>query len=85
MNNTEKLYATFSSALNLDLNDISDDLTYQSVPQWDSISHMALIVELEQAFQVSLDATDVINISNVAKAKEILVKYNIDFSHASKG
>lgn len=77
--NTEKLYAAFASALMIDVQAVNDELTYQSIPEWDSISHMVLISELEASFDISIDTDDVIAMSSVGKAKEILSKYNIVF------
>lgn len=79
MNNTEKLVSAFVNALAIDASLVSDELQYQSIPEWDSISHMVLISQLEEAFDISIDTDDVIDMSSVAKAKEILIKYNIAF------
>ena len=79
MSNNEKLYQSFANALNIELSAINDDLKYQSIKQWDSISHMMLISNLEEDFGVSLETDDVIDLSSVAKAREILTKYGIQF------
>ena len=79
MTNTEKLIAAFSDALTINADAVKDSLTYQSIPEWDSISHMVLISRIEEAFDVSIDTDDVIDMSSVGKAKEILKKYNIAF------
>lgn len=79
MNNTEKLYHAFAEALNVDISGINDDLKYQSIPQWDSISHMVLISTIDEAFNISLATDDVIGLNSVGKAKEILKKHNIVF------
>jgi acyl carrier protein len=79
MNNTEKLYSAFAEALNIDTYAINDELKYQSIPQWDSISHMVLISTIEEKFNVSISTDDVIDMSSVGKAKEILKKYTISF------
>lgn len=79
MNNSEKLISSFSEALGIDVSTVTDSLEYQSIPEWDSISHMILISQLEEDFEVSIDTDDVIDMSSVAKAKEILSKYNIVF------
>jgi len=52
-------------------------LTYQSIPQWDSVGHMALVVEIENTFNVTLDTDDIIGMSDVAKAVEILRKHGV--------
>ncbi len=79
MNNNQKLTNSFSQALNISANQISDDLTYQSIPEWDSITHMILISQLEDDFGVSIETDDVIDMNSVAKAQEILTKYGVAF------
>lgn len=79
MTNTEKLTGAFAEALNVAPEIVVDTLAYQSIPEWDSISHMILISQLEDTFSISIDTDDVINMSSVAKAKEIIAKYNIAF------
>ena len=79
MNNNEKLTAAFSEALNIDTALVKDTLAYQSIPEWDSISHMILISLLEQKFEVSIDTQDVLDMSSVGKAKELLGKHGISF------
>lgn len=77
MINSEKLIQAFASALNIDESIIVDELKYQEIPEWDSISHMILITEIESAFDISIDTDDVIDMSSVAKAKEIVQKYGV--------
>ncbi|NDA61829.1 MAG: acyl carrier protein [Chitinophagia bacterium] len=79
MDNLKKFKLAFASALSIAESDVVDELRYQSIPEWDSITHMVLITELEDAFAISVDTDDVIDMSTVAKAKEILGKYNIEF------
>lgn len=79
MNNYEKLKESFAEALNLNIENITDDLAYQSIPEWDSISHMILISQLEEDFDLSLETDDVIEMSSVMKAKDILAKYDVNF------
>lgn len=79
MNSIEQLISSFSTALEIDPKHITDDLTYQSIPEWDSITHMFLISQLEEDFDISIDTEDVIDMSSVKKAKKILSKYNIEF------
>lgn len=79
MNNQELLYKSFAQALQIDISSISDELKYQSITEWDSIAHMVLINEIETNFNVIIETDDVIDMSSVAKAKEILSKYNINF------
>ncbi|CAE6809899.1 hypothetical protein R69927_00134 [Paraburkholderia domus] len=71
----EKLKATFAESLGLPLDAVTDDLCYNSIHQWDSVAHMALISAIEQAFDILIETDDVIDMSSFAKAKEIVSKY----------
>lgn len=75
--NSEKLITAFATALNVDTQIVQDDLAYNTIPQWDSTAHMALIAELEDVFDIMLDTDDIIDMSSVAKAKEIIKKYGV--------
>lgn len=79
MTNIQKFTKAFSNALMITEDKIVDSLKYQSIPEWDSVSHMVLVTELEDAFDISLDTEDVIDMSSVHKAKEILTRHNIAF------
>lgn len=80
MKNQEKLVQAFSDALMINSEIVNNDLEYLSIPEWDSISHMVLISELEAQFSISLQTDDVIDMSSFAKAIEILEKHGVDFS-----
>lgn len=78
-NNTQKLFESFALALNVDIKIVTPELAYQGIVEWDSITHMVLISQLEEDFNVSIETEDVIDMSSVEKAIEILQKYDIQF------
>ena len=78
MNNNEKLINAFTTALGIEAENVTDDLTYNTIPQWDSTAHMVLIAEIENVFDVMLDTDDIIDLSSVAQAKVILQKYDVN-------
>ena len=79
MNNLEKYKKAFCEAFSIDENLFKGDLEYNSIPEWDSVGHMGLIAEIEEAFDVQLEMNDVIDFSSYNKGKEILEKYNVLF------
>lgn len=79
MNNEQKLREIFAESLGIEVSQVTDDLTYNSIPEWDSIAHMALISEIDDQFDTMLDTDDVLDMSTFAKAKEILTKYDVEF------
>lgn len=78
MDNQQKLIEAFTQALGIESDAVTDELTYNTIPQWDSTAHMVLIAELENTFDVMLDTDDIIDMSSVAQAKLILQKYDVD-------
>lgn len=44
-----------------------------------SVAHMGLIAQLEDNYGVLLDTDDIIDMSSVGKAREILAKYGVAF------
>ena len=50
-------------------------MRYNAIPQWDSIAHMSVVAALEDAFGIMIDMDDVIDMSSVGKAREILRKH----------
>ena len=77
MTNKVKLIKVFSDALGIDLSEVHNNLEYNTIPQWDSVGHMALIAALEKEFDVMFDTDDIIDMSSVRKAKEILLKNGV--------
>ena len=77
--NEQKLKDAFVEALGIDESQVTDELTYNSIPEWDSIAHMALVAEIDDVFDTMLDTDDVLDMSSFAKAKEILAKYDVAF------
>jgi hypothetical protein len=72
-----KLESAFRSALALPQGYAVRELVYRGVPQWDSVAHMQLVSKIENAFDIMLDANDVVDLSSFAKAIEILRKHGV--------
>ena len=79
MTNTDRLIATFASSLNIEASQVVDGLEYNTIPQWDSVAHMVLVAALEKEFDVMLDMDDIIEMSSVKIAKDILAKHDVVF------
>lgn len=78
MTNLEKYNQVFVECLEITESALNSDLIYNSVEQWDSIGHMAMIAELEDAFDIMIDTEDVIDFSSYEKGKDILAKYDVE-------
>ena len=65
-------------AFNIQEESLVPDLEFESISDWDSIGHMNLIAELEDAFEISMEMDDIIDFSSYVKGIEILKKYDIE-------
>jgi acyl carrier protein len=74
---TKPLEDIFSETLGIDQQRVVDGLEYNSIKEWDSVAHMALIAALEEAYDIMLETEDVIDMSSVGRAREILAKYSV--------
>ena len=70
-----RVRAQFVECFGISAEIVVDDLEYASIPQWDSVAHMSLIVGLEDGFDIMIETDDVIDMSSFKKAKEIVNKY----------
>ena len=58
--------------------DLTEDLEYQSINSWDSVGHMSLMAELEDAFEVMLEMDDIVDFASYTVGIEKLKNYDID-------
>jgi acyl carrier protein len=79
MSNNDKLTQAFVEVMKLDAGRVTDTLAYGECPEWDSLAHMALVAELENAFGLMLDTEDIIAMSSVAEIRRILGKQGVAF------
>ncbi len=56
---------------------VTDGLEYNSIPQWDSVAHMALVAALEDAYGIMLDTDDIVAMSSVGIIRQILGRYDV--------
>lgn len=66
-----------AKSLMIPLDQVSDGLKYNSIPEWDSVAHMALVAELEDSYDIMLDTDDIVEMSSVGRIREILGKYDV--------
>jgi acyl carrier protein len=70
----DKLKNAFINVLGVSPEGDFESMAYGQTPGWDSVAHMALVAELEAAFDIMLPTDDVIGMSSFLKAKEIVVR-----------
>lgn len=79
MTNIEKYNEAFVTALNITEAELGAGCTVEGMEAWDSIAHITLIGNLEDTFDIMMDADDIIQLNSYESGKEILAKYDIAF------
>ena len=77
MNNLEKYNNIFCETLQIEEDQLKD-LEYQGTELWDSVGHMTLMAELEDAFDIMLETDDIVDFSSYEIGKSILKKYDVE-------
>ncbi len=77
MTNMETYKKLFMSNFKL-TEDQLPGLKYRSIKLWDSMGHMTLMEEMEDAFDITMDTPDVLDFSSYEKGMVILRKYGVD-------
>lgn len=58
--------------------DVTDDLSMETVPNWDSLRHIQLLAKIEQKFGVEIDFKDTLAMTSMKSILQILDKYQSD-------
>ena len=77
--NIEKYENAFIESFDIEKSMLNEELKYESIPEWDSVGHMTMIINLEEVFDIVMEMDDIIDFSSFEIGKEILKKYKIDF------
>ncbi len=79
MTNLEKYTEVFTRLFEISAEE-AQTLKYQGIDAWDSVGHMTLISELEEAFDIEMEADDIIDFESFEAGRDILSeKYGIEF------
>jgi len=68
----KKLKIIFSQIFEINISQINDHSSSDNIERWDSLNHTNLIVALEQAFEVSFTADEIIDMLNFKQIRIIL-------------
>lgn len=80
MNNLEKYTQAFVDAFSVNA-EKATTLKFQDIPAWDSVGHMGLIAQFEDAFGIMMEPDDIVDFNSYDKGKEMLTgKYGVDFN-----
>ncbi len=69
----DKLNEIFCDVLDLDEVELKDETTAEDIEEWDSLSHIQLIVAIEKAFGVKFTSLEIMKWKNVGEMVDSLL------------
>ena len=72
MLNENTLKQVMATLLTVDVSAIDEDASMDTIPTWDSLRHMNLVLALEEEFKVSIPDEDAGNITSYKLIKLVL-------------
>ena len=78
MNNRDRYERIFMELFNVDKHQLNEKFNFSDVETWDSLTHLTVISELEDAFEVMFETDDILNFGGFLNGIKILQKYHID-------
>ena len=79
MTNKEKYTKIFKDVFGVDDSELNENFNFKDVDKWDSLTHLTLISELEDAFDVLFETDDILHYGGYMNGIEILKKYGVEF------
>ena len=79
MNNKQKYMDVFKSIFEVPEENLDANFNFKDVEEWDSLRHMTLISELEDAFDVMFETDDILHFGGYENGMRILSRYGVEF------
>lgn len=79
MSNIEKYKEIFRNIFEVEETELGEGFTFDDIAKWDSLTHLSLITELEDTFEVMFETDDILNYGSFTNGISILKKYGVDF------
>ena len=78
MSNLEKYKQIFTDVFQTGEEALNESFTFRDVDKWDSLTHLTLISELENTFDVMFETDDILHFGGFENGKTILARYGVD-------
>ena len=70
--NMDKLNSIIEKIFKISPSDITDQMSPQTIPSWDSLNYLTFISEVEKEFKISFSMDEVLNSKNLGDIKQAM-------------
>jgi len=77
---SEKLYDIISKVFSVQISEINDESSPETIESWDSFNGLILVDELESNFNIKFSVSEIIDVNNVKDIKRHLNNHGVDLN-----
>ena len=75
---SKKLYDIISKVFSVQISEINDESSPETIESWDSFNGLILVDELESNFNIKFTVSEIIDVKNVKDIKRHLNNHGVD-------
>ena len=76
----KKLYDIISKVFSVQISEINDESSPETIESWDSFNGLILVDELESNFNIKFSVSEIIDVKNVKDIKRHLSNHGVDLN-----
>ena len=77
---SKKLYDIISKVFSIQISEINDESSPETIESWDSFNGLILVDELENSFNIKFSVSEIIDVKNVKDIKIHLNDHGVDLN-----
>jgi len=77
---SKKLYDIISKVFSVQISEINDESSPETIESWDSFNGLILVDELESNFNIKFSISEIIDVKNVKDIKRHLNNHGVDLN-----
>ena len=77
---SEKLYSIISKVFSIQISEINDESSPETIESWDSFNGLILVDELENNFNIKFSVSEIVDVKNVKDIKRHLNNHGVDLN-----
>ena len=74
----KKLYDIISKVFSIQISEINDESSPETIESWDSFNGLILVDELESSFNIKFSVSEIIDVKNVKDIKRHLNNHGVE-------
>jgi len=77
---SKKLYDIISKVFSVQISEINDESSPETIEAWDSFNGLILVDEIESNFNIKFSVSEIIDVKNVKDIKRHLNNHGVDLN-----